>query len=64
MTSLSEMMARLPEERRRKISERAQELIAEERNRHDLCKNRQDHLDGVCRDTEHPGECNVKHSPG
>ena len=40
MTTLSEMMARLPEERRRKIEERAQELIAEELTRRALRKAR------------------------
>ena len=36
MTTLSEMIARLPEERRRKVEARAQELIAEELTRRDL----------------------------
>ena len=40
MTTLSEMMAKLPEERRRKIEERAQELIAEELTRRALRKAR------------------------
>ena len=40
MTTLSEMMARLPEEERRKIEERAQELIAEELTRRALRKAR------------------------
>ena len=41
MTSLSEMMARLPEEERRKIEERTQELLAEELTRRALRKARQ-----------------------
>jgi DNA-binding XRE family transcriptional regulator len=41
MTTLSEMIARLPEAERRKVEERAKELIAEELTRRDLRKARQ-----------------------
>ena len=41
MVSISEIMESWPEERRRRVEKRAQELIVEERSRQDLRKARQ-----------------------